>query len=195
MIIGGGTKKSVEKIYVCEVPFQISSFISLEKLNPLKPVIATLDLVMGNHTLLSEVEIYRVDKYDRRSFNTSICTMVIDIYDKRINEWIVYNILSGVEHFYIFDNNKRAHHSQSYISKSPIRPFLDANIVTLINYQYSMPEGLHWGLIQRASFQVFLQKYGLYSHWVGFFDIDEFFVPSQGFWPGTFSKNLEVCLS
>lgn len=122
---------------------------------------------------------------------------------------------SGIEHFYFFDNGK-VPHSYSHIENSEIKPFLDANLITLINYQYSYPKGEFWAQNQRgelflyvffndkffeiyafystASFQVFLQKYGMYSQWVGLYDIDEYFVPSRNNWPKAEVTILIYCI-
>lgn len=132
--------------------------------------------------LLSNVTVYRDHPLDRRSFFTSMCTMLDDLDDPMVIEWLTYNSLLGVEHFYIFDNTKRTVN----LYKSALRPFLDANLVTIIYYPYVPVVGQHWSLIQRTTFQVFLQRYGHLNKWVSFSDVDEFFFPSDNRKP----KNL-----
>lgn len=42
-----------------------------------------------------------------------------------------------------------------------------------------------------------LQKYGVYTEWIGFYDIDEYFVPDKSLWPVTGDKEtlkwLDTC--
>ena len=180
------TSKSLSKVrmYTCDIPFSIPDHLSIEdmskELTP-HPKVLKFDLVSGGNTLLTDIEIPRLHMIDRRKFNYTVCTITDNINDKKMNEWLVYNIMLGVEHFYIFDNNKEELHSHSYLWNSLLRPFLDANIVTLINYPYTAPIGEFWGQIQRSTFQVMLQKYSIYSDWVGFYDVDEFLLPDEKF--------------
>ena len=172
------------RMYTCDIPFSIPSHLSLEDLSKepiLHPIVVKFDVLSAGTILLADVEIPRLHMIDRRKFNYTVCTITDDINDKKLNEWLVYNIMLGVQHFYIFDNNKEELHSHAYLWNSALRPFLDANIVTIINYPYTAPVGVFWGQIQRSTFQVMLQKYGIYSDWVGFYDVDEFLVPDEQF--------------
>ena len=46
--------------------------------------------------LVSQVRVPRLEPVDRREFNLSLCTMVFDINDQLLQEWLVYNILLGI---------------------------------------------------------------------------------------------------
>ena len=118
------------------------------------------------------------------SHDIAVCTMIDSLskYNTRLKEWLTYNILLGVEHFYIFDN--RISRSTSIddvdhdLRSSILKPFIDANIVTLIYYPFIPTKEMHWNSIQRSTFQKMLQQFGHKNKWIGFFDIDEYFVPS-----------------
>ena len=95
--------------------------------------------------LFPPFHVLREHAMHRRRFNLSLCTMVNNLTDPLLTEWIVYHILLGVEHFYIFDNSKDRSGSSKY---STLRPFLNANLITLIDYPFSPAKGLHWNSVQ-----------------------------------------------
>ena len=139
--------------------------------------------------LLADVQVRRLHELDRRQFNVSLCTMVSDLNSPLLVEWLVYNIALGVEHFYIFDNrkifppscNSNSAEGDQHLSNSAIRPFLDANLITLIYYPFSPSSDFWWIMIQRSTFEVMLSQFGPFNKWIGFVDIDEFFLPSVSF--------------
>jgi hypothetical protein len=116
--------------------------------------------------------------------------MVNDLSDPLLSEWLTYHLTLGVQHFYIFDNRKTfPPYSRPSPNRNPqidpdlsenslIRPFLDANLITLIHFPFSPSTNFHWNSVQGCSFHVFLSQFGQYNHWVGLFDVDEFFFPS-----------------
>lgn len=166
-----GHKIPFDNIVSCPVPSQILAI--------LQPHIAsvTLNLVRiinesDKVTLLHNIEVYRVHELDRRAFNISGSFINNGLNDPMVIEWLVYHILLGVEHFYIFDQRKLSTDLNYW--NGAIRPFLDANIVTVIPYHYYW-ESTH---IQKATFNIFLQKFGHLNHIVGFQDVDEFFLPT-----------------
>ena len=85
-----------------------------------------------NITLLSEIRVFRENPLDRRAFNVSLFTMISNFEDPVLLEWMTYHIMLGVEHFYIFDNSK---HDVDLKAVS-IRPYLDANLITLIHFPF-----------------------------------------------------------
>ena len=89
------------------------------------------------------------------------------VNDPLLIEWLVYYLLAGVEHFYLFDNtnsntnsNTRAkqRHGPTHDPLRLLRPFLDAELVTLISLPYTAEK--HWDAIQSASAQISLQQFG-----------------------------------
>ena len=81
------------------------------------------------------------------------------VTDPLLIEWLVYYLLAGVEHFYLFDNSNT--NTRAKLKQDPLRllrPFLDAELVTLISLPYTAEK--HWDAIQSASFQISLQQFG-----------------------------------
>lgn len=137
----------------------------------------------GEKVLLSNITIHRLHPLDRRFFNVSICTMINGIYNLGMVEWLVHNLALGVEHFYLFDNRKlyldgNTPDGSLGIENSVLKPFLDANLITLIYYPFCPDKEREWNTIQFSSIEVFLNQFGHYSKWVGLYDTDEFFVAS-----------------
>jgi len=123
----------------------------------------------GGTLLLSNVTIRRTEPIDRRYHDVAMVTNVDVIDDPMIVEWMIFHILQGVDHFYLF-NNKKTIDSDFYSHASLIKPFLDANILTLVSYPY-------YHDIQSSIYQTFLQQHGHLYKWFGTNDVDEFFFP------------------
>ena len=170
-----------QSIHSCKIPLVIRNSLT----NNINHI--SLHLIQktsnGVKVLLSNITVHRLYPLDRRSFNVSVCTMIDDINNFGIVEWLVHNLALGVEHFYIFDNRKIYSDANTSldsleIENSVLKPFLDANLITLIYYPFCQDKERYWNTIQSATFEVFLQQFGHYSKWVGLYDIDEFFVAS-----------------
>lgn len=128
------------------------------------------------HLLLSNITLYEPHPLDQMAYNVSLSFMVDDLEDKLMLEWIIYHILLGVDHFYLYDNSKK---HRPNIAESQLKPFFDANIITYIFYP-AISE-VFWNTIQRVSFNMYLGKYGHLTKWWGMYDIDEFLLPSKTF--------------
>eukprot|EP01036_Dinobryon_divergens_P032166 gene32166-41701_t len=109
-------------------------------------------------------------------------------------EWITYILMLGVEHFYIFDHRRlyptmpgTANESYSgaahfELKNSPLIPFLDANIVTLIHYSFSpSTDNPTVYCLQELTFSYVLEQFGKYNKYITFNDYDEFFLPSANY--------------
>ena len=109
-------------------------------------------------------------------------------------EWITYNLMLGVEHFYIFDhrrlyppmpgtvNDSYSGAAHFELKNSPLIPFLDANIVTLIHYSYSpSTDNPTVYCLQELTFSYVLEQFGKYNKYITFNDYDEFFLPSANY--------------
>lgn len=170
----------------CKIPIEVTSILAAED----SAIHLDFSVIQENNstreTLLSNIRVPRLHELDRRHFNVTVCTMVNDLHSPLLVEWLVYNIALGVEHFYFFDNRKYFPSSDGryvdpQLAHSAIRPFLDANLITLIYFPYS-PSGTYWwSVVQVSTFAVMFKQFREYNKWVGIFDIDEFFLPIRRF--------------
>lgn len=105
-----------------------------------------LDLVSGNSTiLLKNIEVKRLHRMDRRSFNVSVTTMTMGIDNPMLVDWMVYHLALGVQHFYVYDNRRwfPSHGLNGNITAThPLKPFLDANLLTLIYHPFLSTDDL-----------------------------------------------------
>lgn len=157
------------------------------------------DLVSPNGTLLKNVRVRRLHPLDRRTFNVSSAMLTDTLDDHMLFEHIIYHLMMGVEHFYIFDNrfiyplptknnNNNSISSNSDVKNhfglknSVIRPFLDANLVTLVYFPF-WPSTVsnHYNSVQRAAFFAVMQQFGAYNKFISLLDTDEFYLPSADF--------------
>lgn len=124
--------------------------------------------------VLNEITVYRSHSLDCRQFTVVAQTMLELLDDVMVREWIIYNILLGTEHFYIYHNVKS---TKADYSKSILKPFLDANIITVIHYP--ILHTVTYAVAQHAAMNDFLNLYGYYTEWTSYWDIDEFYLPSR----------------
>jgi hypothetical protein len=80
-----------------------------------------------------------------------------DIY---LSEWIEYNLLMGVQHFYIYDNES------SDNTKEVLKPYVEKGLVTYIYYPGEDK--------QIEIYNVALKNFGSDSTWLMYIDVDEF---------------------
>lgn len=94
----------------------------------------------------------------------ALCCIAKD-EDFFLKEWLAYHAILGVEHFYIYDN----------CSTVPIREllgdFTDASRVTIRRIQGER--------MQLPAYDDCLHSFGKSCKWIGFIDIDEFFLPMK----------------
>lgn len=131
-----------------------------------------------HQTLLSSISLYRGHPLDYRFFPYTIQTMIENINDPLLVEWIIYNILLGFEHFYFYVNDPMIMTSSWHLEHCLIKPFLESNIVTLVYFPFYHTE--HFSKIQYAALNAHVYLFGKRSsHWVGYWDVDEFFTPAD----------------
>lgn len=205
-----------DDIISCSIPSVIlnqlskpsSHFISLDLLTDLRPEIpshispAQKLIKSGTETLLlysmlESIQIPRDIPLNRREFNVAASTMVNDLESDDLQQWLVFNIMLGIQHFYLFDNSasksncspsspavsNNQNNCLSNLTKSRLKPFLDANVITLIYYPYLPTTGVGWEhQIQRSSMNLAIKKYQSYVQWLGTYDIDEYFLPTNDTW-------------
>lgn len=165
-------KKSYDQLISCSLPSNI-------KLNDNHKHIV-FDLLHNDNKLLSNIKMKRLHELDRRQFNVTMFTMVDDLESSLLYEWLIYHIMIGVEHFYIFDNSKK----ENNIFNSQLKLFIDANIITLIffpfsptNYTPNHSKKMHWSEVQVSELNIAMKTFGNTSLWMSTSDEDEFFFP------------------
>ena len=92
------------------------------------------------------------------------------MWDPLLVEWLLYHLLLGVEHFYLFDNSKQpccmydtatslgsdctCTYTQNRSDRIHLRlpprmaSLMDAGLITIIPYHFSPSKGLHWNSVQ-----------------------------------------------
>ena len=79
-------------------------------------------------------------------------------------EWIEFHLEQGVEHFYLYN-----HHS-SDDGPSRVQPYVDAGIVTLINWDRDSKHGV----VKHC-----IENFKEASRWIAFIDLDEFLYSTE----------------
>ncbi|MFN0155131.1 MAG: glycosyltransferase family 92 protein [Gaiella sp.] len=98
-------------------------------------------------------------------FTLSLCT-IFKNEARYLREWIELHLLTGVEHFYLYENLGDDDYA------SVLEPYVDAGIVTLHTWAQ------HPGQI--GAYTHCAATYAGDSRWIGFVDADEFFFAPDG---------------
>ena len=134
-----------------------------------------LSLFEHDKLLLKNVTVYRDKLSDRQHVKTAMSTVVDDLESPMILDWILYHIIIGIEHFYIFDNSKKHHND---IEHSQLVPFIKANLLTVIYHPYIVCDNhnsFRWNAdVQEVTLNTALLRYGPYVEYMGTNDVDEF---------------------
>ena len=75
--------------------------------------------------LLKNIKVQRLNRLDRRFFNTSSYIMTYNLHDVMLVEWITYHLMLGVEHFYIYDRCSGVFKKLTYALPSSHGSFLN----------------------------------------------------------------------
>ena len=105
--------------------------------------------------------LYRKPRYNKK-YHISICG-IFKNEGQFLKEWIEYNNMIGIDHFYLYNNNSDDNYAEV------LTPYIEDGIVTLIEFPYNHA--------QMKAYQHFYETYRNETQWVSFLDIDEFFVP------------------
>lgn len=97
-------------------------------------------------------------------YNVSICS-IFKNEAPYLKEWIEFNHIIGVEHFYLYNNNS----NDDYMSV--LEPYINSGLVTL--YQWPKNQA------QMECYYDCIVKHKNDTKWIGFIDIDEFIVPIE----------------
>lgn len=97
-----------------------------------------------------------------KKYKVSICA-IFKNEAPYLREWIEFNHLVGVEHFYMYNNNSE----DDYFSI--LKPYIEDGLVTLVQWPHNQ--------MQMESYKDCIEKFASETKWLGFIDIDEFIVP------------------
>ena len=145
--------KTETKYLIIDSPYKLGiKNIIRTCLNSFRSMLYKLILHMANPKV--------VDK----KYNVSICA-IFKNEASYLREWLEFNHLVGVEHFYLYNNNSE----DDFLRV--LKPYMSQGMVTLIDWPHNQK--------QMESYMDCIQKYSSESKWIGFVDIDEFIVPKS----------------
>lgn len=111
-----------------------------------------------------------------KKYNVSICA-IFKNEAPYLKEWLEFNHLVGIEHFYMYNNNSEDDY------ETVLKPYIDKGWVTLIQWPHNQK--------QMESYMDCIEKFSAETKWLGFIDIDEFIVPKSTDNIYDFLKNFE----
>lgn len=104
-----------------------------------------------------------------------LCICSIFQNDARfLKEWIDFHRKQGVDHFYLYNNNSTDN------PKKVLQPYINARIVTLINWNLKYSDYCDWNTIQCQSYLDCVRKIQNKCVWCAFLDTDEFLFNPDG---------------
>ena len=103
-------------------------------------------------------------KVIEKKYKVSICA-IFKNEAPYLKEWIEFNHIIGVEHFYMYNNNSE----DDYLSV--LNPYIEKGLITLIQWPFNQ--------MQMEAYKDCIKKFSSETKWLGFIDIDEFIVPKS----------------
>jgi hypothetical protein len=103
---------------------------------------------------------------------------------RRLQEWINFNLLAGVDHFYVYDNSGAHSHETSLKPITDIFPDQVTRIpwpATVCNNRPNNVDSPGERSSQYAAESSCRLRFGPYTDWIGGFDIDEYLVPMANY--------------
>lgn len=120
------------------------------------------DLVFCMYPTTKSIETF---KYDLGG-----CTSIKGDSLQRTPEWIVYHLLQGWQHFYVYVNEN------PFEARTLLANFVSEGLIDIIDYEWpEHPRLMH----QQSAENSCLLRYQGVAHWVSMTDIDEFLQPLQ----------------
>lgn len=101
-------------------------------------------------------------EYDHPKYNVSVCA-IFKNEARYLREWVEFNHLVGVDHFYLYNNNS----TDNYLEV--ITPYIESGLVTLVQWPHDQK--------QMEAYMDGIKRFSSETKWLGFIDIDEFIVP------------------
>ena len=99
-----------------------------------------------------------------KKYNVAVCS-IFKNEAPYLKEWILFNHIAGVDHFYLYNNNSEDNY------KDVLSEFIDSGLVTLNQWEKNQA--------QIECYKDGISKYAKECKWLGFIDIDEFIVPKS----------------
>lgn len=103
-------------------------------------------------------------KITEKKYKVSVCA-IFKNEAPYLKEWIEFNHLVGVEHFYMYNNNSE----DDYLSV--LNPYIEKGWITLVQWPHNQ--------MQMESYKDCIKNFASETKWLGFIDIDEFIVPKS----------------
>lgn len=103
-------------------------------------------------------------KVTEKKYKVSICA-IFKNEAPYLKEWIEFNLIIGIEHFYMYNNNSEDDY------ESILKPYIKKGIVTLIQWPYNQQ--------QMECYKSCIRDFASETNWLGFIDIDEFIIPKN----------------
>jgi len=97
-----------------------------------------------------------------KKYNVSICA-IFKNEAQYLKEWIEFNHLVGVDHFYLYNNNSEDDY------QSVLAPYIEVGLVTLLQWEKNHA--------QMECYRDGISRFRNDTKWMGFIDVDEFIVP------------------
>lgn len=98
----------------------------------------------------------------KKKYRVSVCA-IFKNEAAYLKEWIEFNHIVGIEHFYLYNNNSEDEYL--YV----LQPYIDNELVTLIQWPKKHS--------QKECYFDCIQKYKNETSWLGLIDLDEFVIP------------------
>lgn len=101
-------------------------------------------------------------KSEEKKYNVSVCA-IFKNESLYLKEWIEFNHIVGVEHFYLYNNNSE----DDYLGV--LEPYISKGLVTLVQWPKNQA--------QMECYNHCINTHKKETKWMGFIDIDEFIIP------------------
>lgn len=99
-----------------------------------------------------------------KKYKVSICA-IFKNEAPYLKEWLEFNHLVGVDHFYMYNNNSEDNF------RSVLAPYIESGLVTLVEWPHNQK--------QMECYMDCIQQFSNETRWLGFIDIDEFIIPKS----------------
>lgn len=111
-----------------------------------------------------KLKFIKIKTVSDKKYKVTICA-IFKNEANYLKEWIEFNRIVGIEHFYLYNNNS----TDNYLSI--LKPYISEGLVTLIQWPKDQA--------QMECYKDCISKFRNETQWLGFIDIDEFIVPVE----------------